>query len=271
MTEKIKIIKADGREDFFSEKKFENSLKRAGASIQEINEVKEKIKKELRNGISTEEIYRKAFSFLKKKNKPVAGRYSLKTALMELGPTGYPFEQIIGRILKKQGYQVSYPEKVKGSCVSHEIDVVAEKGKEKIMVEAKFHNQYGFRTDLKTALYVKARFDDIKKSGFNRCWLPTNTKFSKDAIKYANCARIELLGWNWPKGRGIEVLIEETKLHPITAITSLSSGEKRELLNKNVVVCQDLIDNPRILIETGINKNKGDKILKEIKELIRIN
>jgi len=136
------------------------------------------------------------------------------------------------------------------------------------MVEAKFHNQPGFRTDLKTALYVKARFDDVKKAGFNKCWLTTNTKFSRDAVKYSGCAGVELLGWNWPKGKGVETLIAETELYPITVITILSSAEKKLLLDNNVVVCRDIVENPRILNEVGIDKGKSQRVTEEARKII---
>ena len=58
----------------------------------------------------------------------------------------------------------------------------------------KFHNELGMKSDLKVALYVKARVDDLKKHKAERGerpidegWIITNTKFSKMAVQYANC------------------------------------------------------------------------------------
>jgi hypothetical protein len=162
---------------------------------------------------------------------------------MELGPTGYPFEQLVGRILEKEGYKVSFPDSVKGRCINHEVDVVAEKGKEKIMAEVKFHNQAGFRTDAKTAMYVRGRFEDllfVKENGFNKGWLITNTKFTKDAIDYTSCAGITAIGWEYPSERGIEEMLLESKLLPITILITLNREEKRKLLEAEIVVCSDL-------------------------------
>ncbi|MFA5172992.1 MAG: restriction endonuclease [Candidatus Paceibacterota bacterium] len=240
---KIKITKANGEQDYFSAEKFLNSLLKSGASREIAGDILKKIEGELREGMTTGEIYKKAFSELKREHRPAAARYSLKQALMELGPTGYPFEQIIGRILEKEGYKVSFPDSVQGRCISHEVDVVAEKGKEKIMAEVKFHNQAGFRTDAKTAMYVRGRFEDlsfIKENGFSRGWLVTNTKFSKDAIDYANCAGIKAIGWDYPSERGIEEMLTESKLLPITVLITLNREEKRKLLEAEIVVCSDL-------------------------------
>jgi len=58
-------------------------------------------------------------------------------------------------------------QKVRGKLVEHEIDVVAWNEEKLIMVEAKFHNQLGVKTDLKVILYVKERFDDLSAVTFD--------------------------------------------------------------------------------------------------------
>ena len=58
----------------------------------------------LYEGIPTKKIYRQAFSILKKLSKPTAARYSLKKGIMQLGPSGFPFERFVAEILKIQGY-----------------------------------------------------------------------------------------------------------------------------------------------------------------------
>ena len=80
---------------------------------------------------------------------------------------------------------------------------LAQTLKERILVECKFHNKQQYYSDLKTSLYVKARFDDInaQKSGsekFTTCLLATNTKFTRNAIRYSECAGIKLLSWGYP-------------------------------------------------------------------------
>ena len=42
-----------------------------------------------------------AFNLLKANSKFVAAKYQLKRAIMELGPSGYPFESFISEVLKQ--------------------------------------------------------------------------------------------------------------------------------------------------------------------------
>ena len=111
---------------------------------------------------------------------------------MGLGPTGFPFEKYIAEILKEYGYATKVGEVVKGYCVSHEVDVIAQKGKECFMIECKYHNKRGRRLDVKVAMYIYARFLDIKraqekikehKKHFHQAWLVTNTKCTREAIR----------------------------------------------------------------------------------------
>ena len=55
-----------------------------------------------------------AFNLLKGKSKHVAAKYHLKGAIMELGPSGYPFEKFVAAILSHQGYKVQIGQIVKG-------------------------------------------------------------------------------------------------------------------------------------------------------------
>src|SRR5262249_34938535 len=152
------------------------------------------IDKELRNGISTAEIYAKAFAHLREHRHGVAARYSLKRAVLDFGPSGFPFESYIAKLLEAEGYSGAVDQIIKGKCVEHEVDVVAKKGDTTLYVEAKFHNTAGFKTDLKTVLYVKARMDDIKAAGHAgaKGLVVTNTKFTDYALSYARCQGLEL-------------------------------------------------------------------------------
>ena len=89
------IKKASGEEVEFSVDKLRTSLSRSGASKQVIESILQEVKSHLFPGISTKRIYKLAFSLLKKEAKPSAARYQLKNAIMELGPSGFPFEKFI--------------------------------------------------------------------------------------------------------------------------------------------------------------------------------
>src|SRR3989344_922725 len=161
----ILVKKASGEVEPFSDAKLRNSLERAKVSREMIEEIVAHVRRELVSGSKTRDIYRHAFSLLRKRERPAAARYSLKRAIMELGPTGHPFENLVGELLKLRGFSVKVASIVQGLCVSHEVDVVAEQGSRHIMVECKFHNEQGIKSDVKVALYVQARFEDIQKAG----------------------------------------------------------------------------------------------------------
>ena len=164
--EAIYVVKADGSREIFDVGKLEHSLKRAGAAGRAAHEILNAIRDEITDGVTTREIYQKAFEHLHKKEYPVAMKYSIKRAIMELGPSGFPFEDFVAEIMRKKGFQAETGQIVRGFCVEHEIDVVAWNQEKLIMIEAKFHNTLGTKSDLKVALYIKARFEDLHKMKF---------------------------------------------------------------------------------------------------------
>ncbi|MDP2641913.1 MAG: ATP cone domain-containing protein [bacterium] len=275
-TEQVTIIKANGKREVFEPEKLRDSLLKSGASEEAAEEVLTHIMPELHSDMTTEEIYRHAFSILAKTNKPVARSYSLRRAVMELGPSGFPFEDFVAEILKAKGFKCETRQTVLGGCVPHEVDVVAYNDKKLIMVEAKFHNELGTKSDLKVALYIKARFDDLQENVFNYgeanrritdSWLVTNTKFSSTAIHYGICKNLTMIGWNYPEEGNLQDMIEDEGLHPVTCLDSLSAADKKALLTERLVLCSDIKRNPELL-----NKFLGKSfniapVINEINEL----
>jgi len=220
ITQPIFIIKASGEHEPFDQEKLRASLIRAKATQETAEKVVSHVNAELYDGMTTTDIYKHAFSLLHQWKKPSASRYAIRRAVMELGPTGFPFEKFVAEIFKANGFETLIDQEVLGGCVPHEIDVVAWNKKKLIMAEAKFHNQLGVKSDLKVALYVKARFDDLKENIFNyggedrhltEGWLVTNTKFSSRAIHYGVCQGLTMIGWNYPEKGNLQDMIEE---HP---------------------------------------------------------
>lgn len=270
----IIVVKASGEKEFFSEKKVRRSMRRAGIPRNLANEVLRKITASLYDQIPTSKIYQQINQALKTSSNPhLFSRYQLKQAIMQLGPSGYPFEKFIAALLKELGYSVETGVIVEGSCVNHEVDVVALKDNQHFMVECKFHHQPGFRSDVKVALYVKARFDDvksawIKKPGhqtmFHQAWLVTNTKLTTEAIKFGECAGMHLLAWSYPKTNSLQDLITKTNLHPITCLNSLSFDQKQQLLNQDIVLCKQLQQsNPSLFKSIGISSQREAQIKQE--------
>jgi Holliday junction resolvase-like predicted endonuclease len=262
----MQIIKAMGQREEFSEKKLHASIQRAGIPEDMHDEVVAHVESKLYENIPTSEIYHHIKEFLSSSKLPYArAKYSLKQAIMEFGPTGYPFEDFIARIFVAQGYtDVKTRSIIPGKCITHEIDVIATKDSKTIMVEAKFHNRVGVHTDSHVAMYSKARFDDIQvKNKFDEVWLMTNTKATIDAIAYAECEQMKIISWSYPEGQGLRELIERYQLHPITALTTLSQFEKQQLVRQGLVLCQDLCKKQPIFDALGLPEEKRFHVLKE--------
>lgn len=277
MNHLISITKSDGTKQLFEEEKLVSSLRRVGASAEIVEDVVDEIGKEIRDGMTTSEIYSRAFALLRKHSSSVAAKYSVRRAMIELGPDGFPFERFIARIFKMWGYDTITDQMVQGKSVDHEIDVIAWKDESLAMVEAKYHNEFGMKCDLKVSLYVKARYDDINDNFYNyggtkrkltERWLITNTKFTDKAITYSECNNLKLLGWNYPAKDNLHEIISENSLHPIACLTSLTRDQKRELASLNVLVCLDLVGNPNLLNQIGVKKEDQEKVLTEAQIVI---
>lgn len=258
----ISVIKATGEIEPFSEEKVLRSIKRAKVPKSLEQEVLNHIKEKIYDQIPTSDIYRHITEFLVNSSYPqTKAKYSLKQAIMDLGPTGYPFEDFIAEILKTKGYLTQVRVIINGTCIHHEIDVLAHRempeAEDTTIVEAKFHNNSGIRTDIHVALYTKARFDDIKKRhGFGNVWLITNTKVTMDVITYAQCVGMKVTSWSYPEGEGLRDLIEANGLYPITALTTLSNDHKQTLLNNHIVLCKTICEKPSILDLLPISKEE---------------
>ncbi|MEK7596764.1 MAG: restriction endonuclease [Patescibacteria group bacterium] len=270
------VIKSTGEKEIFTPGKLVSSLTRAGASHGETERVLLHIQKELVAGMTTNEIYHHAFDILRHSAHPVALRYSMKRAISDLGPAGFPFEKFVAEIFRAEGYEALTDQVVQGHCVEHEVDVVAWKGNELVMIEAKFHNEPGLKSDLKVALYVKARFDDLrdgvheyggKSRKITSFQLFTNTKFTDHAVRYAECQGLSLVGWNYPRQGNLEDLVNEAGLHPLTSLTTLSQSEKKALLDAGLVLCKHVRERQFDLPSYGIDKAKVRQILDEVDTL----
>ncbi len=269
----IQIIKHSGEKVKFSTEKLKGSLRKSGAEEEVITEITNKVRDELFQGITTKEIYNRAFALLKKRKTIFASKYKLKKAIYELGPTGFPFEKFVGALLKYSGYQVKTGQFMIGKCVTHEVDVVAHKNGEYIVAECKFHSEEGRNCDVKIPLYIHSRYKDIlahfknndkSNSVPNECWVVTNTRFTEDALQYGKCSSLFLLSWDYPVGNGIKDRIDQLGLYPITVSTLLSQREKQFLLSRDVVLCRQLLDDVFYMDHLGISEKRKARILSEI-------
>lgn len=278
-THTINVLKASKEKATFNSKKIVNSLIRAGADQETIELILQKIEEQLYEGISTKEIHNLAFLLLKKKNRLIASKYKLKKAIYELGPTGFPFERFIAAILKSSRYNVKIGEIIQGHCVSHEMDVIAEKDGESTLIECKFHGTEGRICDIKVPLYIHSRYQDIVKHNNSKVkdkknltpgWVVTNTRFTEDAMAYGKCVNLYLVSWDYPKGESLKDRIDQAGLYPITVSTLLTAKEKQFLLSRNIVLCRELINDNFFLDHLGVSEIRKTRILKEMQSLCTV-
>lgn len=269
------ITKKSGEVIRFDAEKIKRSFKRSGANQQDIDDVLSKLSAHVYDGISTKKLFRIAYDLLREKSVGVAGRYRLKNAIMELGPSGFPFEHYVAELFKYQGFNTIVGSIIQGKCVTHEVDVVVEKDGQKIMIECKYHGNTQIKSDVKVALYIHSRYNDILRTWINedpeekykyQGMIVTNTRFTGDAVQYATCVGMQLISWDYPSQGSLRERIDVSGLHPITVLQSITKHEKQVLLNKNLVLCRSLTEeNLKI---AGIIGNRAKRIINEAHALI---
>lgn len=232
------VVKRSGEKENFDAAKTVQGIMRSGASSAEADEVLARLMPQLYDGISTEEIYRKVRALL---NARSATRYGIKKGIMALGPDGRHFETLIGHLMRAEGWDVRVRVILDGRCVSHEIDLLMMKDGERTIAECKFHNSLGCKCTIQTALYVQARFEDLAaRERMTPPLLVTNTRFSSEVEKYAQCIGIRLLGWKYPETRGLEAMLEEHHLLPVTALP-LRRQEMALLLQRDIILASEVL------------------------------
>lgn len=279
MTTLPAILKADGSSETFDPERLVMSLRRSGAGEHAAERITETITGTVVPGVSSKEIYTRAFALLRKDARPVAARYALRRALLELGPTGHPFEDFISHLYRAEGWQVETRKIMKGKCVSHEVDFYASHREQNtfIAAELKYHNDPGYKTDLKVALYVKSRFDDIfncdpaaRSCPIDRGLLVTNTKFTSEAIAYAECSGVELLGWGYPVQNSLFARMSHVRIYPITTLTGLSRAEKRLLIDQGIIAVDEVVRNRSALDPLHLTATRVGEILAEAEGLLEL-
>jgi len=273
------IVKADGSNEIFDPMRLRTSLFRAGAGEHTASRIAETITGTVAQGASSREIYARAYTLLRKEARPVAARYALRRALLELGPSGHPFEDFVSHLFYAEGWKVETRKVLQGKCVAHEIDIYASHPEQNIYLaaELKYHNDPAYKTDLKVALYVKSRFDDIfaydagaRTLQIHRGLLVTNTKFTSEAIQYAECAGVELLGWGYPENNTLFARMSRAKVYPITTLTGISRAEKRLLIEQNIIAVDEIMQDSRIFRALHLSPERIGDIRAEAEGLLAL-
>lgn len=272
----IYIIKASGEKAEFDPHKLLRSLRRAGAGRERADAIARAVAREIREGMTTKEIYQLAHRMLRKERHSAAARYSLKQALLALGPSGFPFEQFIAKLLEADGYSVETGLLRKGRCITHEIDVLARDDSRVLFGECKYHQRQSLISDVKVPLYIHSRFLDLQAGFFSEPewkdftiegWIFTNTRFTDDALQYGRCAGLHLISWDTPFDYGLRDWVDRTGLHPLSCLTTLTRREKESLLENKIVLTKELLAHPDMLDMIRLAPARKRGVLEEAEQL----
>jgi hypothetical protein len=274
----LNIVKASGQTEAFNIEKLANSLIRSGASEDAAWDIARQVAVQLTPSTSTRRIFRMAKKLLRQYNRASDMRYSIKKAIYSLGPSGYPFEKYFARILKATGYAVEVNPIMQGRCVTHEVDVFAKKEDRGFIIECKYHSNGGTPTDVKIALYVNSRYNDIKQAHslmqkqtitIEQGWLVTNTRCTSDAIKYAECVGLKIVSWKYPEKDSLEKMIENNRLYPVTILSSIRKNAIETLFKNDIILAKDIaaMNEQAFLGMSHLDANTARILKKEADEL----
>jgi len=255
---KVFVTNLKGEKEPFSAEKVYKSAKRAGASSALAKEISQEIKKIVYPGIQTREIFLRVKQLLRRKDKKASYRFDLKRAMAKMGPSGFPFEKFIGEIFSFNGFKTKLNQSIKGKYAIHEVDFVAKKNDFLYIGECKFRHHRGERIDLSVILAFSAKFQDIEKGNHfkgsdTKAVIVTNAKFSSQAKNYAKGMDIELLGWNYPKNKGLEKLIEQHQLYPITILPSFKGFLIDVFSKRRTMLARDILQTDLISLAKNLN------------------
>ena len=274
----IQVTKASGQTEEFDEGKLVQNLKFAKIPADIAADAANYVKNRLEDQISTQKIHDYVQEYLNKNNLiSYALHYDLKNALLRLGPSGYAFEKFVAKVLAAYGYLTQQGVTIQGKCVAHEIDVDAQKEGQHFLVECKFHNQPGTKTDVQVALYTYARFLDVRAAleplanhsqQYHQAWLVTNTKVTKDVLDYARCMDMKVLAWGYPQMGSLREIIISSGLHPVTVLAGLHPNQYQSLFEHDIVTCADMkraIDNNELPVT--YSQEQKQNLLAQIREV----
>jgi hypothetical protein len=265
------VTKANGSKQQFDKEKIFRTCLRMGASRQTAYEVAERIERRFYDGMPTARILQLIFLYMRKDKPAVSHLYDLRKglSLMDSKPE---FEMFIQMLLAHNGFEVKPNQILVGKCVEHEVDGVARRDGVTYFVEAKHHFSYHVLTGLDESRIARAVLEDVTE-GFDlgmgrlkidRALLVTNTKYSEQATRYANCRNILLIGWNSPPNLSVQSMIEEKNLYPLSCLKSLRRAERTRLVNSGIVLMKQITEESpeNIARKTGLPL----RAIEEIKE-----
>ncbi|MEM2922060.1 MAG: restriction endonuclease, partial [Candidatus Bathyarchaeia archaeon] len=260
---------ADGSLEPYDRSKVVSTCLKLGADYALASEVADRVEERLYEGIPTERILRMVKTYLGQLRPRLLERTDLKEALSLLRSKP-DWERFVQLLYVELGYKVDPNPVLRGLCVTCELDAIAKRGSDRILVEAKHHLDPHARVDLGVCREVRAVIEDLSDGylrGYNSeqftgAVVVSNARFTEQALQYARCRGIECLGWNVPKGGGINSLIEQRQLYPLTMLRELDSETKEALGNVGIVLIKQLVTTPlgEVAEKSGVEKAKLEKL-----------
>jgi hypothetical protein len=239
--------------------------------------VADKVERRVYDGIPTKKLLQMIFRYLKKYRPTVRHQIDLRKAISMLRSKP-DFERFVQLVLREHGYEVTTNQIVRGKCVEHEIDAIAGLGGETFLVEVKHHYSHHTYTGLDIFREARATFEDLTEGyglglnsiNFTKALVVCNTKFSKQASQYASCRGIKHIGWKAPPERGLEQVIEEKRLYPITFLKGLDRVTLEKLADGEVLLIRQLVEGSTSKIEkrTGIQRKRLIDLIERAKEIL---
>jgi hypothetical protein len=268
------VTKADGSKQLFDREKVVRTCLRMGANRRIAFEVADKVEARLYNGIPTSKVLQMIFRLLRKHKPTIRHFLDLRKGL-SLMSSKPEFEKFVQILLAHHGFEVSPNQIIRGKCVGHEVDAIARKDGVTYFVESKHHSNYHTPTGLDESRIARAVLEDVTE-GFvlgkndlkiDRAMIVTNTRYSEHARRYGKCRNMLQIGWSSPKTLGLQNMIEEKKLYPLSCIKGLNNETKMKLVNSGIVLMKQLVEEEpsKLARETGISREILKKIIEKAK------
>jgi hypothetical protein len=272
----VNVTKWDGRLEPFDRRKIYKTLLRLGASTNVAEEISKEVESKIYDGIKTKEVLDVAFGLLGERKPSAVHMKDLKTALGAMIPMP-DFEEYVRILLRAKGYKVAPNKVIQGFCVTHEIDGILEKDGETIYLEVKNHSNPHISTPFNVTLAAKAKWDDIQRGydkelnehSFDRVLIVCNTRLTKHAEDYARCTGLDHVGWNAPKGAGIDSIISETRIYPVTILRTLTDNDHHKLSEAGIITLNQLTTND--LSGVKITKSRKEALHREATVVLNSN
>mgnify|MGYP000707545939 FL=1 len=243
----IRVRKFDGSLELYDQSKVVRTAIRMGLDKKAAEELADEISSKVYDGIPTSEILSLIHDLASKIRPELKYVENLREAISAMRPKP-DFEEYVRIVLKAAGYMVEPGRVLEGRCIDHEIDGIAFKDDEVVIVETKHHVNPHAYTGLDTVLQLWAALEDLKEGHrlgfhnypFTSALLVCNTKISMHAERYARCKGMKYMVWNYPRAFALRDIIASHKIYPITMLKTLSRNQIAKLGDMGIVTISQL-------------------------------